>query len=71
MNTDELSTKNETEALNKHSVSIRSHRAYAKCAKWLAYCLEIGWNKSQLDALEKLWWEHHNCRTGEVVRNGC
>lgn len=31
-------------------------RARMKCAKWLAYCLEIGYTKSQLDELEKIWW---------------
>lgn len=31
-----------------------------KCAEWLAYCLEIGWDKSQLDALEKLWMDNHD-----------
>jgi hypothetical protein len=35
-------------------------RALQKCAAWLAYCLRIGWQRSQLDALEKLWWEHHD-----------
>jgi len=29
-------------------------RKVKKCAEWLAYCLEIGWDKSQLDALEKV-----------------
>lgn len=31
-----------------------------KCAEWLAYCLEIGWDKSQLDGLEKLWMDNHD-----------
>lgn len=31
-----------------------------KCAEWLRYCLEIGWKKEQLDALEKIWWDFHD-----------
>lgn len=27
------------------------------CAKWLQTCLRIGWKKSDLDALEKIWWK--------------
>lgn len=34
--------------------------AIAVCAKWLSFCLEIGWDKKQLDALEALWWKHHD-----------
>jgi hypothetical protein len=30
------------------------------CAKWLKYCIEIGWDKSQLDALQKLWMDNHD-----------
>lgn len=26
-----------------------------KCAEWLAYCLSIGWNKSDLTGLENIW----------------
>lgn len=35
-------------------------RKFKKCAEWLAYCLEIGYHKSQLDALEKLWMDNHD-----------
>ena len=35
-------------------------RKAKKCAEWLAYCLEIGWDKSQIDALEKLWMDNHD-----------
>jgi hypothetical protein len=42
------------------AMSGRSEIAEVKrCAEWLRYCLEIGWKKSQLDALEKLWWKFH------------
>ena len=39
--------------------------ALRKCAEWLAYCLSIGWRREQLDALEALWWQHHD-RTGRL-----
>lgn len=39
---------------------MRTSRAIAACAKWLSYCLEIGWPKSALDKLEELWWEYHD-----------
>jgi hypothetical protein len=35
-------------------------KAVQACAKWLAYCLEIGYTKNQLDALEKIWWDGHD-----------
>jgi hypothetical protein len=35
-------------------------RAIELCAKWLAFCLKIGWQRSDLDRLEGLWWEHHD-----------
>lgn len=37
-------------------------RAIRQCAEWLAYCLWIGWKKSDLDALEALWWQYHDER---------
>lgn len=39
--------------------------AIRKCAEWLAYCLRIGWRREQLDALEALWWKHHD-HTGRL-----
>ena len=41
-----------------------------KCFHWLKYCLKIGWDKKDIDALEKLWFEHHDEETGEVIREG-
>ena len=40
--------------------------ALRKCARWLAYCLSIGWRRDHLDALEALWWKHHD-NTGRLV----
>lgn len=35
-------------------------RAIEACAKWLSYCLRIGWRKTDLDELEALWWKYHD-----------
>lgn len=45
-----------------------SIKAIRACGEWLAFCLRIGWHKSDLDALEKLWWEHHDHRGNLVFR---
>lgn len=37
------------------------------CALWLAFCLEIGWRKDDLDFLEALWWKYRN-GNGELIR---
>jgi hypothetical protein len=39
---------------------MRTGQALWHCARWLKYCLSIGWTKSDLDALEHLWWECHD-----------
>jgi len=38
----------------------KSREAIKLCAMWLLFCLNNGWKKEQLEALEKLWWEHHD-----------
>lgn len=38
----------------------RSRRALQVCANWLAYCLSIGWSRSELDDLEQIWWRWHD-----------
>jgi hypothetical protein len=48
---------------------MKSKRAITKCAKWLAYCLEIGWDKKDLPELEKLWWKHRSKDTGELKKS--
>lgn len=35
-----------------------SKQQYA-CAKWLRYCLSIGWNRSDLEELERIFWQYH------------
>ena len=34
--------------------------AIIACARWLQACLELGWDQSDLDFLERLWWQHHD-----------
>ncbi|QPF81703.1 hypothetical protein IC762_12465 [Bradyrhizobium genosp. L] len=41
-------------------------KAIMACARWLAYCLQIGWKRSDLDRLETLWWEYHD-DNGELL----
>jgi hypothetical protein len=38
----------------------KSIKAIRACAKWLSFCLSIGWSKSDLDALEALWWKYRD-----------
>lgn len=45
--------------LSKHSKYDKS-KAAMKRAKWLAYCLEIGWDKHLLPRLEKVWDSYYN-----------
>ena len=35
-------------------------RSIVKCAEWLAFCLRIGWQQTDLDFLERLWWKYHD-----------
>lgn len=50
--TQPLPEQKETPKSERKSIGIR------KCAEWLAYCLEIGFSKEQLDELESIWWKH-------------
>jgi len=38
----------------------RTRRALTACASWLAYCLSIGWKRTELDDLEQIWWRWHD-----------
>ena len=38
----------------------KSLKAIKECANWLVCCLEAGWEKKDLAALEKLWWDNHD-----------
>src|SRR6478736_1900628 len=52
---------------NKKYLPINAEKKkIALCAKWLKYCLEIGFDKSQLDGLQKLWMDNHDY-TGKFV----
>jgi hypothetical protein len=35
----------------------KSNLGIRRCAEWLAYCIEIGWGKRDLNALEEFWWK--------------
>lgn len=36
---------------------------------WLQYCLSIGWKKSQLKGLQKIWMEHKDENGNLKTRN--
>lgn len=38
----------------------RTRRAIVGCGYWLAECLRLGWDRSDLDWLEALWWQYHD-----------
>jgi hypothetical protein len=38
----------------------RSSKAIYACADWMSYCLKIGWRQSDLDDLQRLWWQWHD-----------
>ena len=40
----------------------RTYNAIYQCARWLSYCVQIGWLKRDLDELEALWWKYHDHR---------
>jgi len=48
---------------------MRKDEATMKCAKWLAYCLKIGWRRDDLDRLEALWWQYHD-ENGGLINDG-
>lgn len=35
-------------------------KALQECAVWLQTCLGLGWPRSSLDELERLWWQYHD-----------
>ena len=39
-------------------MSRRNLSLQRRCAWWLNECLRLGWEKSQLPALEKLFWKY-------------
>lgn len=50
---------------DNHPTDEPTRNARKRCAEWLALCVRVGWDKSKLDALERLWWEHHD-RNGNL-----
>ena len=44
-----------------------TQKAQMAFLKWVAYCIEIKFcDKSDIDKLEKIWWEYHDFR-GNVI----
>jgi hypothetical protein len=35
-------------------------KALLTCARWLSYCLSIGWSKDDIPRLEEIWWQWHD-----------
>lgn len=53
---DSVPDKQPVKSIDKNNYDMFSKdRAIKKKAEWLSYCLEIGWEKSQLDALSDVW----------------
>ena len=58
-------TTPETSVQNPKQLVVRpvgevSRQAQRDCNEWLVSCLRLGWRRQHLDALETLWWQHHN-----------
>ena len=47
----------------------RTIRAQRECTQWLGVCLKLGWRKSDLDELEKLWWKWHDDNGSLIERS--
>jgi len=39
---------------------MRHRKAIVSCGMWLAACRRLGWQESDLDFLENLWWQYHD-----------
>lgn len=39
---------------------MKTAKAINECFKWLKYCIEIGFNKKNINELDKLWWKLHD-----------
>lgn len=46
---------------------MRTVSAIRRCATWLAFCLSIGWERKDLDELERIWWRWHD-DAGELMQ---
>jgi hypothetical protein len=45
-----------------------TQRARQECFDWLCQCLQFGWKKTELDALEAIWWKFHD-NTGQLIKS--
>lgn len=48
---------------------MRKDEALKNCARWLAFCRQIGWPQEDLDRLEGLWWKYHD-ENGNLIDGG-
>ena len=46
----------------------RTKRAIQACGEWLVACLRLGYSQNDLDALEVIWWKHHD-DTGKLIES--
>ena len=56
--------------MNKPAIEKAKHRTRKEiedCARWLSYCIDLGWDKSNLQELEDLWWEYHDDKSAAVI----
>ena len=51
-------------------MSRRSLSLQRRCAWWLNECLRLGWDKSQLPALEKLYWKYKPWNAKKMAKRG-
>jgi hypothetical protein len=42
--------------------------AHKSCAQWLQACLKLGWPKSSLDRLQRIWWKFHDVHGNLIER---
>jgi hypothetical protein len=53
--------------MNDDDLTEPTRQARRECLEWLSSCVRLGWLKTDLDALEALWWRYHDYR-GRLVR---
>lgn len=46
----------------------KTKKGIERCANWLHYCLSIGWDKKDLDGLEKIFWTYKD-GNGDLLTN--
>ncbi len=44
------------------------NRKIMLCAEFMVRCLSYGWKKSDLDQLQKIWWDHKGWQHSKEFR---